>query len=208
MRKRFLLLALVLVVIVGLLSAATYVTVSNHATLHGEGASGHTSGVVALMGGAVPPPGMRTPPAGTLVGTLTLHGDGPTPKPGTVNPNAPLSGGGWTCSIWQYAFKANSTTMAGYATYDCSGSPFSISFDQYADYCSPLLWGCTWQNAKKTFPGCDYINPVSGACPQGLGYNYVFNIPGGQLWRERSYVCASKPGTTSDCGTIQVQVQF
>ena len=98
--------------------------------------------------------------------------------------------------------------MAGYATYSCSGSPYAIEFAQYADYCSPLFWGCTWQNAKKTFPGCTYIYPVSGACPQGLQYNYVFNIPSGQLWRERSVVCVSKPGTTTNCGTIQVQVQF
>lgn len=46
--KRFLPLALVLVlvVIVGLLSAATYAPDSNHTALHGESASGRTSGVV------------------------------------------------------------------------------------------------------------------------------------------------------------------
>jgi hypothetical protein len=118
------------------------------------------------------------------------------------------AGGGYTCDVWQYAWKDNSTTMKGYATYYCSGDPFTIEFQQYADYCKPFGWGCIWQNGTKTFAGCLYIDPVSGACPQGVGYNYVYNISAGQIWRERSYVCASKPGYTTDCGTIQVEVHF
>lgn len=58
--KRFLPLALVLVVIVGLLSAATYAPDSNHATLHDESASRRASGVVNMVSGAVPPPGSAT----------------------------------------------------------------------------------------------------------------------------------------------------
>lgn len=55
--KRFLPFALVLVVIVGLLSAATYAPDSSHATLHGESTSGRTLSVFNMVNGAVLPPG-------------------------------------------------------------------------------------------------------------------------------------------------------
>jgi len=36
----------------------------------------------------------------------------------------------------------------------------------------------------------------------------VYNIPSGQLWRERSYVCGWGPSGPSDCGMVAQQVQF
>jgi hypothetical protein len=73
MRKRFVLLAVVLAVVVGLLTAATYVTTRDHMTLHGDKTSRQISGVFALASAPkAPRPGV---PANATVTKLTLHGD-------------------------------------------------------------------------------------------------------------------------------------
>lgn len=203
MRKRFVLLALVLAVVVALLSAAAYAQFSNHIILRGALTNGHMLTIT-------PPIRPAGVPANASVTKITLHGTSvkSSTKQGLSGPDAPIAGGGWTCEIWQYAWKEGSHTMAGNSAYSCDGADL-IDFDQWADYCKPVLWGCTWQNATRTFPGCTYVDPVWGACPSSGYYNRVYNIPTGQLWRERSYICAwGPPGTTADCGFVIQQVQL
>jgi hypothetical protein len=85
MRKRFLLLALVLAVIVGLLTAATYITTRDHMILHGDKTSGQISGILALASAPTAPrPGV---PANATVTKVTLHGDS-LPTKGGVKTNA------------------------------------------------------------------------------------------------------------------------
>lgn len=217
MRKRFLVLALVLAVVATALSAAAYARIGNHIVLHGGTGAAVSSrtltvaanrlnvvkmgAVIADATGPYRPAGV---PANASYSKITLHGG----TPGTKRGMSPAIGDGtWTCDVWQYAWKYNSTTMQGNAAYNCTGAT-QINFQMYADYCAPLLWGCTWQN-KNTFSSCNYINPTSGACPKSGNYNLVYNIKSGQLWRERAYVCAwGPPGTTSMCGTVSQQVQF
>lgn len=200
MKHRTLVVIVIAAVVIAALSAATYTRVSNHIVLRGAAANGRTLTTLDVEAST----GALSRPANAVGVTITLHGSNPNIKPGAPD----LAAGSWTCSITQYAWQQDPHTMAGDAYYDCTGATL-INFNQYADYCAPLLWGCTWQNGKRTFPGCSIPNPSLDSCPLNNGVNVVNSIPSGQLWRERSYVCAwGPPGTTSDCGTIAQQVQF
>ena len=116
----------------------------------------------------------------------------------------------WYCTAAAFGGQVSGTSMWGQGLNNCTADMETVDMIMYADYCQPMMLGCSWQQMGEMGSATYQSVPANSTVwiPSYGSLTWSNGIQPGELWRMRVNVCAYDYVGRYACTDVEQNVQF